>query len=74
MASLLILSFFPAALSHSVGEGVMNIGAESGGDQAKKEQSYPATYFALKEYRALIYGHIALMMIAWVVLQPIGML
>ena len=33
---------------------------------------YPPTYFGLSDDRGLIYGHVSLMVIAWVFVLPIG--
>lgn len=42
-------------------------------DQKPANVTYPPTYFAHPEHSGLIYGHIALTVIAWVFFLPVGM-
>lgn len=37
-------------------------------------QEYPPTYFAHTEYVGLVYAHIVLMAISWVIVLPVGTL
>ena len=43
-----------------------------GAGQTEPDSQYPPTYFALEEHSALIYGHIALMVIGWGIMLPVG--
>lgn len=43
-----------------------------GSGQAEPETPYPSTYFTLQDHKALIYGHISLMVIAWMIILPVG--
>lgn len=47
---------------------------EQGGNRtmAVHGPDYPPTYFGLADYRGLIYGHVSLMILAWVFVLPIG--
>ncbi|OIW26401.1 hypothetical protein CONLIGDRAFT_706645 [Coniochaeta ligniaria NRRL 30616] len=76
LASVAVLGLVPAALAH--GDEDMNMdmgmGANSTADQPLPEDSYPLTYFALDEHTAAIYGHIALMVIAWVFMLPVAIM
>jgi hypothetical protein len=76
LASVAVLGLVPAALAH--GDEDMNMdmamGANSTADQPLPEDQYPPTYFALGEHTAAIYGHIGLMVIAWVFMLPVGKL
>lgn len=77
LASVAVLGLVPAAFAHGDDEGMdmgMNMGANGTLDQPRPEGEYPPTYFALGEHTAAIYGHIALMVIAWVFVLPIGKL
>ena len=44
----------------------------AGGAVLIAEQDYPPTYFALIDHRSLIYAHIALMAISWIIVLPVG--
>lgn len=45
--------------------------AEDG--EHKNDSKNPDTYFALTEHVGVMYAHIAVMTIAWVILLPVGM-
>ncbi|KAK3313919.1 hypothetical protein B0H66DRAFT_537168 [Apodospora peruviana] len=65
------LGFVPAALAH--GGDDMDGGMKMGeADQPQPDDQYPPTYFALVDHRAAIYGHIGLMVLAWVFVLPVG--
>jgi len=75
LAGVTILGLVPAALAHGGDEGMnmdMGTGADSPADQPLPEGEYPPSYFALGEHTAAIYGHIGLMVIAWVFMLPVG--
>lgn len=66
VASAAVLGLIPTALAHG---DEMNM--EKGeADKPLPEDQYPPTYFALADHRAAIYGHIALMVLAWVFVLP----
>lgn len=74
LASVAVLGLVPAALAHGDDDMKMDMGmgANSTADQPLPEDEYPLTYFALGEHTAAIYGHIGLMVIAWVFMLPVG--
>jgi hypothetical protein len=37
-----------------------------------QESDYPPTYFGLADHRGLVYGHVSLMILAWVFVLPVG--
>lgn len=41
-------------------------------DKPLPEDQYPLTYFALADHRGVIFGHIVLMVLAWVFALPAG--
>jgi hypothetical protein len=68
VASAAVLGLVPSALAHG---DDMNI-EKGGADKPLPEDQYPPTYFALPDHRASIYGHIGLMVLAWVFILPPG--
>lgn len=50
----------------------MGMGPAPGADDPLPEDQYAPTYFALGEHTAAIYGHIGLMLVAWVFVLPVG--
>ncbi|KAK4452065.1 protein YTP1 [Podospora aff. communis PSN243] len=66
VASAAVLGLVPTVLAHG---DDMNM--EKGeADKPLPEDQYPPTYFALADHRAAIYGHIGLMVLAWVFILP----
>jgi hypothetical protein len=51
------------------GGGAMEMGAEDQQDDTE----YPPNYFAHPEHRQVMYAHIVLMTLAWVIFLPVGM-
>ncbi|KAH8903898.1 hypothetical protein BR93DRAFT_940540 [Coniochaeta sp. PMI_546] len=76
LASVAVLGLVPAALAHGDDDMKMDMGmgANSTVDQPLPEDEYPLTYFALGEHTAAIYGHIGLMVIAWVFMLPVAIM
>ena len=77
LAGVALLSLVPAALAHGGDDEGMDMnmggmGANKTADQPLPEGEYPPTYFALREHTAAIYGHIALMVLSWVLVLPVG--
>jgi len=67
------ISLVPAALAH--GDGMdMAMGDESmsAAEHHVENSGYPPTYFSHPEHRGLIYTHIALMVLSWVIVLPVG--
>lgn len=65
----------PTALAHGGDEG--GHGGHGGmemtdADKPKPEEEYPLTYFAHPDHKTAIYAHIALMVLAWVFILPVG--
>lgn len=50
----------------------MDMGAEQAAAQPD-DAEYPPTYFALEDHRRVLFAHIALMTLAWVIFLPVGM-
>lgn len=85
---LLFLAFTALTHSHALGHGDMDIGMgmnhDSGGTESSNEQSNstssspssdssgPMSYFAYQKHAGSIIAHIALMVIAWFFILPIG--
>jgi len=68
VASAAVLGLVPTALAHGD-----NMNMEKGeADKPLPEDQYPPTYFALDDHQATIYGHIGLMVLAWVFILPTG--
>ncbi|KAK5653554.1 hypothetical protein OQA88_8813 [Cercophora sp. LCS_1] len=66
LTSSAVLGLIPAVIAHG---DDMNM--EKGeADMPLPESEYPPTYFALPDHRAVIYGHIGLMVLAWVFMLP----
>jgi hypothetical protein len=69
LAAAVALGLVPAALAHGGGHGGMEM---TDADKPLPEDQYPPTYFAHPDHKAAIYGHIALMVLAWVFALPAG--
>ncbi|KAH8887067.1 hypothetical protein GQ53DRAFT_657150 [Thozetella sp. PMI_491] len=69
LASIAALGLVPAALAH--GDEHAEMGAPS---QPLPEDQYAPTYFAHPDYRGTILAHIALMVVAWVLLLPVAVM
>jgi hypothetical protein len=76
-----VLGLVPAALAHGEehghddgGDGMGGMGGMhmSDADKPLPEDQYAPTYFALPDHRAVVLGHIALMVLAWVFALPAG--
>ncbi|KAL2268112.1 hypothetical protein VTJ83DRAFT_2958 [Remersonia thermophila] len=68
-----VLALAPAVLaqSHEHGGGHGHGGAEmTDADKPLPEDQYPPTYFSHPDHKAVIYGHIVLMTLAWVFALP----
>lgn len=82
-AALVVLSLLPAAvLAHGEDHddtamgSAMNMGGDHGhaaaSDKPGPEDAYPDTYFALADHAGVMYAHIALMILAWIFVLPVG--
>lgn len=79
LAGVAVLGLVPVALGHGNDmEMGMEMGMGSGMNMSMgtgmnmTADSYPPTYFALEDHRAAIFGHISLMVLAWVFMLPAG--
>lgn len=54
-------------------EGMEGLEGLEGMGQDQQDSEYPPTYFAHPEHANVLYAHIALMTLAWVVFLPVGM-
>ncbi|KAK3376010.1 hypothetical protein B0T24DRAFT_213445 [Lasiosphaeria ovina] len=70
VASAIILGLLPGALAH--GDDDMEMG--EGSDKPLPDDQYPPNYFGLADHRGLIYAHIALMVLAWIFILPVGVM
>lgn len=73
----------PGVLAHGDEAGGMDMGVgEAGGmggmmnmstpDAKPDESSYPPTYFAHPEHQGLLWAHIVVMAIGWIIVLPVG--
>jgi len=70
-----LLALIPFALGHGDEMGGMDGGMGMGmtTDQPQPEDgSYPPTYFTHPEHKGIIYAHIALMVVSWIFVLPVG--
>lgn len=77
LPSALLLALLPVVFAHGDGDSMdmkmdMGMGHVSNTTQPPKDQDYPNTYFAHTDHSGVIYTHIALMILSWVFLLPIG--
>lgn len=71
----IILVLLPVVLTHGVGNENHNDthgGMYHSADQPGDDSGYPPTYFAHAEHIGVIYAHIALMILSWVFVLPVG--
>lgn len=67
----------PVVLAHG-DDGTVDMDMSMGdnvtamGDEPATDVKYPPTYFAHAEHRGVLVAHIALMVLAWVVVLPLG--
>jgi hypothetical protein len=72
-----VLGLIPAVLAHGDEHGHGDGGGMGGmkmgdADKPLPEDQYTPTYFAHPDHKAVIYGHIALMVLGWVFALPAG--
>lgn len=73
-ATVFLGLLLPAVLAHGDDETMdMGEGVAMAADEPSLDVEYPPTYFAHPEHRGLLVAHIALMVLAWVVVLPLGM-
>lgn len=73
LAAAVILGTVPTVLAHGNDDGAMDVGMDTSVEEPKPDaSSYEPSYFTHPDHRGLIHAHVALMVIAWVVLLPIG--
>jgi uncharacterized protein DUF2427 len=79
--AFVVLALLPAALGHGDEHGhdaaMGHSMADEGHDHAAPDaptpgDEYPDTYFALADHAGLMYAHIALMILAWIFVLPVG--
>lgn len=72
----LLLALLPVVIAHGGGESMdMDMGMGHDGNtttQPPKDEDYPDTYFAHTEHIGVICTHVALMVLSWVFILPIG--
>ncbi|KAK6069610.1 integral membrane protein [Seiridium cupressi] len=80
LAAAAILSALPVVLAHghddaAAADADMDMDMDMGADKPQPDpDSYLPTYFTHPEHRGLIYAHVALMVLGWVVMLPIGVM
>lgn len=73
LALVAIVGAIPTILAHGHGdEGAIDMDM-SKEDPKPDPESYPPTYFSHPEHVVEIYTHIALMVVGWVIMLPLGM-
>ena len=70
-SSALLVALLPIVVAHGGGHESMDMGHGGNATDSPKED-YPDTYFAHTEHTGVIYTHIALMVLAWVFVLPVG--
>jgi hypothetical protein len=70
-ADIVLSGLVPLAFAHDEKEG-NKVGVHTEVGQPEPKASNLPTYFALGEHRATIWGHISVMVFAWVFILPIG--
>lgn len=74
VASAAVVGLIPAVLAHGDDDKGMHMGASTPADEPLPEDQYAPTYFALGEHTAAVYGHIGLMVLAWVFVLPVAIM
>lgn len=74
VTALLLGALLPTALAHGGPEGAMDMGGgtNSSADEPLPEDQYPPSYFSHPEHRGLLFAHIALEVLSWVFMLPLG--
>ncbi|ORY60726.1 uncharacterized protein BCR38DRAFT_348666 [Pseudomassariella vexata] len=75
LAAVAVVGTLPTVLAHG-DDGGMDMDMDiSAGDEAKPDpDSYPQTYFSYAAHAGVMYAHIILMVISWVLVLPIGLM
>lgn len=74
-AALLLGFLVPTTLSHGDSEAMdMHMGSDMsiGVDEPQPEVEYPPSYFSHPDHRGVLLAHIGLMVLAWVMILPLG--
>jgi hypothetical protein len=66
----LLLALLPSVAAH--GAENMDMGAPEASQPQTDEDGRPRSYWSLSEHATLMYWHIALEILAWVVVLPVG--
>ncbi|KAH8195763.1 hypothetical protein TruAng_010065 [Truncatella angustata] len=75
LAATAVLSALPTGYAHGDDNGAMDMGMDMNVEESNPNPgSYAPTYFTHPEHRGLIYTHIALMTLGWLVVLPIALL
>ncbi|KAL2134610.1 hypothetical protein VTI74DRAFT_11352 [Chaetomium olivicolor] len=69
VAGAAVLGLVPAAIAHGDDHGMGGM-KMTDADKPLPEDQYPPTYFAHPDHKAAVYGHIGLMVLAWVFALP----
>jgi hypothetical protein len=66
----LLLGVLPLVAAH--GDEHMDMSAQEASQPQAQEDGSPSSYWSLSEHATLMYWHIALEILAWVVVLPVG--
>jgi hypothetical protein len=72
-AATLLLGALPLAFAHGESHDDAAKGAH-GASQPIEQENAPTSYWRLSEHASLMYWHIALEVLAWIVVLPVGKL
>lgn len=75
LALVAVAGALPAVFAHGGSEGTMDMDTDMDMSQEESKpdpDSYAPTYFSHPEHVVEIYAHIALMVISWVIMLPLG--
>ncbi|KAI0127969.1 hypothetical protein BJ170DRAFT_397076 [Xylariales sp. AK1849] len=73
LAAAAILGVLPTVFAHGHGDGAMAMD-EVAEEPKPDPDSYPPTYFTNPDHRGVMYAHVALMVISWIIVLPIGVM
>jgi hypothetical protein len=68
----LLLGLFPSVAAH--GDEHMDMGTVEMSQPQAQDDGQPRSYWSLSEHGTLMYWHIALEILAWIVVLPVGKL
>ncbi len=75
-AAALLLALLPVVIAHGDEHNgdSMDMSPQSGPAPVAQQDGVPQSYWRLSEHASLMYWHVALEILAWVVILPVGTL